>query len=273
MRRLVVFGTGAAIVGIVLLVVAFFESYIIVSSLQNEIATNTTPSNGVFLEDTTLEAVFLGVMAALGYGLIAQGLAGIRKEEYIELQGPATRVAERVEQKKRETVQNEAVVRQVQPRPRVEPMSAPPRVVIVPPTIASVRADEEVPATRTQAAQVAADQLYASALQRAAAAAVPQVPSPSVAAPRNDGPAVVWEGGPPPKLEGVEVLPEPPEHGAPILDKPPVVVRPPPPPPVKRGRGRPKGSKNRSDNGTSNSQNGSMESDSQGVDSSQNGTA
>ncbi|MGA2666074.1 MAG: hypothetical protein ABSF83_14130, partial [Nitrososphaerales archaeon] len=89
MRRLLAFGTGAAIVGIVLLVVAFFEAYIIVGSLQTQLANNTVSNTNALLEDATLEAVFLGVMAALGYGLVAKGLDGIRRQELLEMEGTA----------------------------------------------------------------------------------------------------------------------------------------------------------------------------------------
>jgi hypothetical protein len=90
LRRLLLFGTGAAVIGIVLLIVAFFEAYIIVSSLQKEVGLNAGNTN-LLLEDATLEAVFLGVMAALGYGLVAKGLDGIRREELMEMEGAADR--------------------------------------------------------------------------------------------------------------------------------------------------------------------------------------
>ena len=88
MRRLLVFGTGAAVIGIVLLIVAFYEAYLIVSTLQREVGNQLTNTN-LLLEDATLEAVFLGVMAALGYGLVAKGLDGIRRQELLEFEGSA----------------------------------------------------------------------------------------------------------------------------------------------------------------------------------------
>jgi hypothetical protein len=88
LRRLLVFGTGAAVIGILLTVVAFYEAYLIVGSLQKELASSIN-NQTLLLEDATLEAVFLGVMVALGYGLISKGLDGIRKQELLELEIPA----------------------------------------------------------------------------------------------------------------------------------------------------------------------------------------
>ncbi len=96
MRRLLVFGTGAAVIGIVLLIVAFYEAYLIVSTLQKVVT--TTVNTNALLEDAALEAVFLGVMAALGYGLVAKGLDGIRRQELLEMEGPVREYSrERVE--------------------------------------------------------------------------------------------------------------------------------------------------------------------------------
>jgi len=109
LRRLLVFGTGAAVIGILLTIVAFYEAYLIVSSLQSELGTVTNQT--LLLEDATLEAVFLGVMVALGYGLISKGLDGIRKQELLELEEPAEELAAR------EVGHLGTVVTQLPPRP------------------------------------------------------------------------------------------------------------------------------------------------------------
>jgi hypothetical protein len=95
MRRLLVFGTGAAVIGILLLVVAFYEAYVIVNDLQSNLSAGTTSPSTNLLTDASLQAVFLGVMAALGYALIAKGLDGIRKQELVDIQkGTAARIAQ-----------------------------------------------------------------------------------------------------------------------------------------------------------------------------------
>lgn len=85
MRRLLAFGTGAAIAGIGLLVVSFIVAYFVVTSLQTDLSNigGAAAATGP-LEYATLEAVFLGIMAAIGYGLITKGLDGIRREEQLE---------------------------------------------------------------------------------------------------------------------------------------------------------------------------------------------
>jgi hypothetical protein len=88
LRKLLFFGTGAAIIGILLLLVAFFESYLIVSTLQKQFGESAI-NTSLLLEDATLEAVFLGIMAAIGYALISKGLDGIRREQLLEAEGTA----------------------------------------------------------------------------------------------------------------------------------------------------------------------------------------
>jgi hypothetical protein len=88
LRRLLFFGTGAAIIGILFLCIAFYESYLIVSTVQrqlNQSAVDTTR----LLEDAALEAIFLGIMAGIGYALISLGLDGIRRQELLEAEGSA----------------------------------------------------------------------------------------------------------------------------------------------------------------------------------------
>ena len=91
MRRLLVFGTGAAVIGTLLLITAFYETYLIVNGLQSHLNSAIASTSNNLLEASSLEAVFLGIMAALGYVLIAQGLEGIRKQELVDMQrGAAT---------------------------------------------------------------------------------------------------------------------------------------------------------------------------------------
>lgn len=72
--------------GIVLLIISFAVAYSIVTGLQNTLGgslSSANPSTGPLVY-ATFEAVFLGVMAALGYGLITKGLDGIRRQELLE---------------------------------------------------------------------------------------------------------------------------------------------------------------------------------------------
>jgi hypothetical protein len=245
----------------VLLLIAFLESYIIVAGLQNQIATNSTTNNGVFLEDTTLGAIFLGVMASIGFVLISQGLSGIRREEMIELQGPARRVVNRDEAREREAASANGIVAPAQPPPREEAKPVETRNAYIPPSIPSVRADEE-PSTVRSAAPIPIpprpDSYTSGSYSRPsgttyAQSTATQVPVAS-APPRGTGPPVLWEGGAPPKLEGVEILPEPPEHDARVQETPAPPVHSQSGFQVKRRRGRPKGSKNKPENGTTGQQ-------------------
>jgi hypothetical protein len=88
MRKLLFFGTGAAVIGLLFLVVAFWESYLIVSALQRQLG-QTVIDTTRLLEDAAFEAVFLGIMAGIGYALISKGLDGIRREELLEAEGVA----------------------------------------------------------------------------------------------------------------------------------------------------------------------------------------
>ncbi|MDA4113600.1 MAG: hypothetical protein OK474_06115, partial [Thaumarchaeota archaeon] len=85
---LLFFGTGAAVIGLLFLVVAFWESYLIVSALQKQLG-QTVIDTTRLLEDAALEAVFLGIMSGVGYALISKGLDGIRREELLEAEGVA----------------------------------------------------------------------------------------------------------------------------------------------------------------------------------------
>jgi hypothetical protein len=91
LRRLLVFGTGAAVIGTLLLITAFYETYVIVNHLQSSLNTAISATSNNLLEDSSIEAIFLGIMAALGYVLIAQGLEGIRKQELVDMQRGTTR--------------------------------------------------------------------------------------------------------------------------------------------------------------------------------------
>jgi hypothetical protein len=88
MRKLLFFGTGAAVIGILFLILAFYESYLIVNALQRQLGQSVIDTTRL-LEDAVLEAVFLGIMAGIGYALISKGLDGIRREELLEAEGVA----------------------------------------------------------------------------------------------------------------------------------------------------------------------------------------
>jgi hypothetical protein len=308
LRRLLYFGTGAAIIGILLLLAAFYASYAIVANLQNELANNTNVN--LVLEDATLEAIFLGVMASIGYILVNQGLSGIRREEMLDIEGSVEEaVAARQERirvkgvsrpirstrgppesaKMEPSPQNggdedmpaPVVVAAASPSPQTPTVASstaqsqvmaskaaeptgfswtttpveapkpvaeePPQAVYVPPAPAPIAATP-APEPPAQPAVIEA----ASSPEIAGKAEMPAVQSPPVEAPApaTAPAAVVWEGGPPPKLEGVDILPEPPEHGVLQVEKPDVAADETPTPdfapaPPKRGRGRPKGSRNK----------------------------
>jgi hypothetical protein len=305
LRRLLAFGTGAAVIGLFLLLVAFFESYIIVGQLQNELANQTSANVNVILEDATLEAVFLGVMVALGYGLISQGLGGIRRQEMLELEKSEedemvkARVMAKITRERAAEKERAAGIRHVvtsqgmETKPRAEatapetpvppeasvpvpippvwspqvPAEAPePIVAGTPQSLSQVtwEPSSTVPETpkSSPAQPVPAEQppdQKSAPLEPAPASQSAPLPTPGpAAAPAPEAPEVVWEGGAPAKLEGVEVLPEPPEHGVYSAASRPSVAPEPEQPaeapaPPKRGRGRPKGSKKKapSDNTSS----------------------
>ncbi len=309
MRRLLVFGTGAALIGLVLLVVAFYEAYLIVSTLQKEVGTVT--NTNLLLEDATLEAVFLGVMAALGYGLVAKGLDGIRRQELLEMEsaadvtygrGPlsaqAAQEQHRVDihpsQAKASATDSHPGIRHTEVAPmglvspakpkevvpsaedkKLAPVWGPPAAPLQEPQAASSAGQVSEGAQTPVRAEGSADvQTQSMAPQEAASKGEAGTsPTPAGPSPQDTRPGqVVWEGGAPPRLQGVEVLPEPAvqgpeaatavspssnepysqassgsgsmtesapqETGAPQID--PVTGLPFKP---KRGRGRPKGSK------------------------------
>ena len=285
MRRLLVFGTGAAVIGILLTVVAFYEAYLIVSSLQKDLSTITNQT--VVLEDATLEAVFLGVMVALGYGLISKGLDGIRKQEMLELELPAESfLAEEGNEAKqniaRRNIRQQArrapvqVVKQVDgpSSTMIQDAPLPQRVQQVQPAPVSNRGrsvwqptrEPEVQSEPPMAATTASpQQLDVSEPVQAIPEPAMQVPQYMPEAAKTDdskSDEIVWEGGAPPALEGVEVLPEPSEASqqpaafdsstatSQQADVTPEQVQPggqegsmPPVDAPKRKRGRPKGSK------------------------------
>lgn len=297
MRRLLVFGTGAAVIGIVLLIVAFYEAYLIVSTLQREVGNQLTNTN-VLLEDATLEAVFLGVMAALGYGLVAKGLDGIRRQELLEMEGPALEYGR--EQVKIREDRSQAGrppspggagfrVRQEQTK-SLHPGIKSPADKSVPYDVPVMPAPWS-PSPETREEEYAAQPAPEPSLVEERPPVEPQVQSPtsSITEPVSASPEatipessttgqstvpegstgqssewhpeepkqgeVVWETEAPPRLAGVEVLPEPATHGAAAAlnvpyDQPneaqvqqTAQVDTPTGAPVKRRRGRPKGSK------------------------------
>jgi len=306
MRRLLVFGTGAAIIGILLTTIAFYESYLIVSSLQKELGNSITNQTNL-LEDATLEAVFLGVMVALGYGLISKGLDGIRKQELLELELPAEEILtnERAilsqnaaRQSGREATRktpppsgtaSQGTASQMQVNRNAGPSSS---------TVPEVKsADQSGGQTKTLSEKgqtksrwQSPSWLRSSEPQAEPAPTIILGPPPSqpaetvepveskpksgenavripqgLQASQGGGEAtnmaenkpdeVVWEGGAPPALEGVEVLPESSPSGDNVSTGQPLIVVPPATESVvpegqetgsvlpKRKRGRPKGSK------------------------------
>jgi hypothetical protein len=93
LRKLLVFGTGAAIIGMILLVTAFYETYLIVVSLESQITSGAASTSTNILETSSLEAIFLGIMALLGYVLIGQGLDGLKKQELVDVEGNIGRLS------------------------------------------------------------------------------------------------------------------------------------------------------------------------------------
>jgi len=308
LRRLLAFGTGAAIVGIVLLVVAFYEAYLIVGSLQNQLAANTVTDTNALLEAATLEAVFLGVMAAVGYGLIAKGLDGIRRQELLEMEGPAQDDFGRAVNRRPNSDRPRYVLRAAPDKVRVAQRPQP-QYQATHPGIKQSEGNPPEPAVRTAPVAASAVKLSAPVISpppsvpAAAVAVAPpasppvaqckvpppppdaaqpvivlpppaQVETPPVVAAKT-GPSeipesttqttgttvdeapigeVVWESGEPAKVEGVDLLPElqaqkvdaaascePDQQGAEWAV--PGQAESGPGQPVKRGRGRPKGSK------------------------------
>jgi hypothetical protein len=242
LRRLLVFGTGAAVIGIILTVVAFYESYLIVSSLQRDLgaATNQT----VLLEESTLEAVFLGVMVALGYGLISKGLDGIRRQEMLELELPVEEMLRRdsndarrnksksnIPQPKQRarvqvvkqtdgassTVIQDAPVEQREQRVPSTPPPAQPRSVWQPSREPEVQSEPPMTATTASPQQLdTSEPIQASPepVSESPAMEVPQCTPEAVKTDESNSEEMGWEGGPPPALEGVEVPPEPSVYGA-----------------------------------------------------------
>ncbi len=258
MRRLLAFGTGAAVIGLFLLLVAFFESYIIVSQLQSELANQTAGNVNVVLEDATLEAVFLGVMVALGYGLISQGLSGIRKQEMLELERSEedemvkARVMAKITRERAAEKERAAGIRHLVTSQGIGGRDTTKSATPAPPSEPLPPAGSPIAAGASQAPGQSS-----TASSPAQVETPPEIrdqpepsPAPAVSDVSPSGvPEVVWEGGPPSKLEGVEVLPEPPDHGVYSTPELPATVsegaepQAEPPAPPKRGRGRPRGSK------------------------------
>jgi hypothetical protein len=213
LRRLLVFGTGAAVIGILLTVVAFYEAYLIVSSLQRDLASSIN-NQTLLLEDATLEAVFLGVMVALGYGLISKGLDGIRKQELLELELPAEEMLAlegTMSSTPREAIR--AIPRRVAPTERVTKSKDVPS----PSTIVQDRS-ATVPASGTASPPIADQQTSAwqpptwhrpvepevlSEMPEPQMTDAPQYSSGS-GKPSPSGEAV-WEGGSSPSSQGTQV--------------------------------------------------------------------
>ncbi len=89
LRKLLVFGTGAAVIGIILLLLAFYEAFIIINNFEANFASSLggTSSATFSLTYATVQAVFLGAIIAIGYGLVTKGLDGLRRQEQLEKEG------------------------------------------------------------------------------------------------------------------------------------------------------------------------------------------
>lgn len=314
MRRLLVFGTGAAVIGIVLLIVAFYEAYLIVSTLQTNVGQSITNTN-LLLEDATLEAVFLGVMAALGYGLVAKGLDGIRRQELLEMEGAAevtygrgplavgedqsryvvkaggptqAQVAETESADSHPGIKRPAAAAVVKPAEakkdfpgpgdkKLPPIWGAPKAPLQEPVSSGDRgttspeSHADFGGTTEAGSGSGAETLTTTST--ATASASTSEPAAGTSQDTRTG-EVVWEGGAPPTLEGVEVLPEPTAHGTAALDE--QSARPVGSPgevpidpltglPIKpkRGRGRPKGSKSSKKLGEAAAQDDSAETENQ----------
>ena len=244
MRRLLAFGAGAAIVGIVLLVLAFGVSYYIVSDLEKTLSANLSSGAGTAtgpLEYATLEAVFLGIMAALGYGLVTKGLDGIRREEQMErgevwtepmFSPTVAPVTAGVQQAERVRLVKPSAPEEPPPRrsarARARPSEAPP-----PPPAPTMAAPAQVDQTQAREPEeaapeeVAAEEVEAGPTGAVTEPSTPVPPRTEAEVPAEAKPTAEtvtpasafdaplrWEGGAPEIPQGVEVLPEPEPHGA-----------------------------------------------------------
>jgi hypothetical protein len=245
MRKLLVFGTGAAIIGILLLVFAFYEAYNIVSALQSKIGQSS--SDNSLLEDATLEAIFLGLMAALGYGLISKGLDGIRRQALLEYEGSAENtfgprnvqvradnpryVARSLSRSTSTKVKQEKTSGL---HPGLKQASAQTAGTVGTTTATVVYGKDEKTASRSASESSPMAEQTASAstsiIQESTASGTEHGPEQSgsqsswsntsaaqAGGSNSEGSKpgeIVWESGAPPVLQGVEVLPEPAAHGA-----------------------------------------------------------
>ncbi|MDA4123567.1 MAG: hypothetical protein OK456_10350 [Thaumarchaeota archaeon] len=309
MRRLLSFGAGAAIIGTLLLIAAFYETYVVVNSLQTHLNTAISSTSNNLLEDSSVEAVFLGIMAILGYILIAQGLEGIRKQELVDLQKtnmrmtaplPRARPIPKVPAQKpagwhppvsasqvtatvastTASAETAAQAPAKESRSRFSLLfgskseSPDSKSSELPPSTTSSNQDQSVHPTETETsiappAETPSSQVVEptsptqfAQLSKGPGPVVPEsVVEAATAASASDSSSgtVAWEGGGPPNLEGVEVVPEAPSptqesasdmsgtsQGHSPTDVPsetPAGTDAPP----KRRRGRPKGTKKKAE--------------------------
>jgi len=241
LRRLLIFGTGAAVIGTLLLITAFYETYLIVNGLQSHLNTAIANTSNNLLEASTLEAVFLGIMAALGYVLIAQGLEGIRKQELVDMQRGAASLSTAELRTRAPSAEGQGEKPRAWPsiltaKGGVAQMSDAPAEQNPPPSAAEPQKTflfssqtQASSSTGTAAEQPASPSGSGPAEQRMRAPepAVTMEASPvevsslekttgaasaSTASKGSDDNAVSWEGGAPAPLRGVDVIPEPPTY-------------------------------------------------------------
>ena len=269
MRKLLTLGAGAAIVGIILLVIAFAVSYVVVAGLQSDLAASLSGLSASTLSLTyaTLEAVFLAVMIVLGYGLITKGLDGVRRQEQMERgevwaeplfsQPPQAAAAPTEAKTAPQPAQPRAARPSMIPRPRASPArvvqgsrpvqllqtrqmqplsvvttetkvtNAPPPpptpvvvVVQAPPQSATspqanfveVRDANVAEAEPTGGETATLEEPPRREALPEPAAEVPTMTTPLLEPTRPES-DVKWEGGEPEMPAGIEILPEPEQHG------------------------------------------------------------
>jgi len=284
LRRLLVFGTGAAVIGTLLLIFAFYETYHIVNTLQSYLTGAAGGASSNLLEDSTLEAVFLGIMAGLGYLLIAQGLEGIRKQELVDMQRGTAKLAAGGQRLRSPYAEGQGERPSgwrsvLSPQGGVAQMSGGSGEQQPPPSGSEAQraySSSSQPQTPSSSGSEAGKgKMVAEEPLRSQPGQTPSTTPPAVEkgteptsvtlSPEASGSGgVAWEGGPPTPLEGVEVVPEPPvyrdwpaaslravhaAHAAEPTEPAPSegVQEGTTPAPRKRGRGRPKGTKKKAE--------------------------
>jgi len=189
----------------VLLLVAFYAAYIVVNNLQTALTEilNTPQSATLPLEYATFQAIFLGVMAGLGYACLTQGLSGIRRQEQLDKEGNWSETVVGLRQQPKA-----AVARAKAPASRVAGAVVRPRQSATTPISSS--AAQQTQATATPVAQVVT-QPGPTAPSANSAPAAPVEPNAEIQAEKP----VRWEGDEPEPVERVEAIAETKEYEVP----------------------------------------------------------